>query len=101
MVIRGLDFKEVISLCVPPGGATAVIAENLAARVETFSWDGTLSPDRQDGTAASLAIRVSDSVSDSNYRRLPPVTIREGAPAELRDVALRIIDNFIGLYRGR
>ena len=100
VAISGLSVKEMLSVCAP-GGAHSAAAQNLSDRVENFSWDGTLSPDREDENARNLVIRVSDVLSNSNYRRLKSIKVHEGSSPELKEIAEQIIKDFAELFSVR
>jgi hypothetical protein len=97
--VRGLDLKDSLASCDPQwvNGAPRVTASN-DARIENFSWTGSISRDPKNKDRLMLMVRTRDIAAGGNYRPLPAVQVVDSTESALAALAGKLIDNFTDQY---
>jgi len=97
MVVRGLEIREVITLC-DPSMTLQGAGDMTQGRIESFSWDGTVSSQRPSGS--QLSVRISDpNLPGGNYRRITQILIKDTASPAMSEIAEKIVAEFIKQYQ--
>jgi hypothetical protein len=101
VIIRGLDLKEVVSVCEqsdPGNTSRSTRPEAWTSDLANFTWTGTIARDGRDSKRVELALRVKDRYRGGNFRPLPPVTVADNSAASLSRAAEQVVESFVAQY---
>ncbi len=100
LVFRGPDLKDLATGCDsnPTSLGGTRTTQSSDSRIENFSWAGSLSRDPNDSKVVRLVMSSMDRTSGDNFRPLPPISIRDPAPAALPSISQQLVSSFVQQY---